>query len=117
MREVDVGARPNGAWELSLDGATLAATAALGPDGALAATLGARRLAATVVAQGDRRHVFVAGRAHVLTLVDLLGIAGAEHEEEGAGLLAPMPGKVIALLARRRRGRSTRARRSSSSRR
>ena len=26
-------------------------------------------------------------------------VAGAEHDEEGAGLLAPMPGKVIALLA------------------
>ncbi len=100
MREVDVGARPNGAWELSLDGATLAATAALGPDGALAAALGPRRLVATVVAHGDRRHVFVAGHVHVLTLVDLLGITGAEHDEEGAGLLAPMPGKVIALLAR-----------------
>jgi 3-methylcrotonyl-CoA carboxylase alpha subunit len=100
MREVDVGARPNGAWELSLDGATLATTAALGLDGALVAALGPRRLVATVVAHGDRRHVFVAGHVHVLTLVDLLGIAGAEHDEEGAGLLAPMPGKVIALLAR-----------------
>jgi len=35
----------------------------------------------------------------VLDFVDPLGVAGAEHEEEGAGLLAPMPGKVIALLA------------------
>jgi len=100
LREVDVAARPGGAWELSLDGTTVAATAALAPDGRLAATLGPRRLVATVVAQGDRRHVFVAGRAHVLAVVDLLGIAGAEHDEEGAGLLAPMPGKVIALLAR-----------------
>ena len=100
LREVDVGARPEGGSELSLDGMTLAATAALGTDGALTATLGGRRVAATVVAQGERRHVFVAGHAHVLTLVDLLGIAGAEHDEDGAGLLAPMPGKVIALLVR-----------------
>ena len=57
------------------------------------------RLAATVVVNGDRRQVFIAGRSHALAFVDLLGIAGAEHEEEGTGLLAPMPGKVIALLA------------------
>jgi 3-methylcrotonyl-CoA carboxylase alpha subunit len=100
MREVDVGALPGGAWQVTLDGTTVAATAALGADGALTAALGPRRLSATVVASGDKRHVFVAGRDHVLGHVDLLGIAGAEHDEEGAGLLAPMPGKVIALLAK-----------------
>jgi len=100
MREVDVGALPRGAWQVTLDGATITATAALGRDGTLTAALGPRRLTSTVVASGDRRHVFVAGRNHVLSHVDLLGVAGAEHDEEGAGLLAPMPGKVIALLAK-----------------
>jgi 3-methylcrotonyl-CoA carboxylase alpha subunit len=100
MREVDVGALPGGAWQVSLDGTTIAATAALARDGTLTAALGPRRLTSTVVASGDKRHVFVAGRDHVLSHVDLLGIAGAEHDEEGAGLLAPMPGKVIALLAK-----------------
>jgi len=100
MREVDVGALPGGAWQVTLDGATIVATAALAADGALTAALGPRRVAATVVASGDKRHVFVAGHGHVLSHVDLLGIAGAEHDEEGAGLLAPMPGKVIALLAK-----------------
>jgi len=99
MREVDVGALPGGAWQVSLDGVTITATATLGRDGTLTASLGPRRLTSTVVASGDKRHVFVAGRDHVLSHVDLLGIAGAEHDEEGAGLLAPMPGKVIALLA------------------
>ena len=82
------------------DPASIVATAALAADGTLTAALGPRRLTATVVASGDKRHVFVAGRGHVLSHVDLLGIAGAEHDEEGAGLLAPMPGKVIALLAK-----------------
>jgi len=100
MREVDVGALPGGAWQVSLDGTTIAATAALARDGTLTAALGPRRLTSTVVSSGDKRHVFVAGRDHVLSHVDLLGIAGAEHDEEGAGLLAPMPGKVIALLAK-----------------
>ena len=33
MREVDVGALPGGAWQVSLDGVTVTATAALGRDG------------------------------------------------------------------------------------
>jgi len=97
-REVDVAALAGGRWELALDGASVIASAAW-RGGALSATLGAHRLAATVVADGDRRQVFIAARSHALAFVDLLGIAGAEHEEEGTGLLAPMPGKVIALLA------------------
>ena len=68
-------------------------------DGPIDAILGERKVAATVVAQGERRHVFVDGRSHVATFVDPLGMIGAEHEEEGAGLSAPMPGKVIAHLA------------------
>ncbi|HEY4958937.1 MAG TPA: biotin/lipoyl-containing protein, partial [Caldimonas sp.] len=98
-REVDAAALAGAGWELQLDGASVVGSAALRADGTLTATLGERRLAATVVAQGERRHVFLAGRAHALAFVDLLGIAGAEHEEEGTGLRAPMPGKVIALLA------------------
>jgi len=100
MREVDVGALPGGAWELVLDGKSTVGRAAPNADGTIAATLGERRFAAAVVASGERRHVFVSGGAHALTHVDLLGVTGAEHDEEGAGLLAPMPGKVIALLAK-----------------
>jgi 3-methylcrotonyl-CoA carboxylase alpha subunit len=100
MREVDVAARPDGTWQLVLDGTTTLASAAPRRDGSMAATLGGHRIVATVVPHGERRHVFVAGHSHALTLVDLLGIGGAEHDEEGTGLLAPMPGKVIALLAK-----------------
>ncbi|MBV9889527.1 MAG: ATP-grasp domain-containing protein, partial [Rhizobacter sp.] len=98
MREVDVAALPGG-WQLSLDGTTTTASARMAGDGAIAATLGDRRFCAAVVASGERRHVFVAGRAHAFALVDLFGVSGAEHDEEGTGLVAPMPGKVIALVA------------------
>jgi 3-methylcrotonyl-CoA carboxylase alpha subunit len=100
MREVDVAALPGGSWQLWLDGKPTSASAVPGADGTMAATLGDRRFAAAVVAHGDRRQVFVGGRSHALAHVDLLGISGAEHDEEGAGLLAPMPGKVVALVAR-----------------
>jgi len=99
FREVDATALAGSAWELELDGARVAASASVRGDASIDATIGSRRVAATVVVQGERRHVFVAGRSFVLDFVDPLGVAGAEHDEEGAGLLAPMPGKVIALLA------------------
>ena len=100
MREVDAAALPDGRWQLSLDGSTVIASAVPGRHGTMAATLGERRFAASVVAHGERRHVFVDGRSYALASVDLLGVTGAEHDEEGTGLLAPMPGKVIALIAR-----------------
>jgi len=99
MREVDVAALPGGVWQLALDGTTTPASARASSDGSLAATLGDRRLPAAVVARGEQRHVFLDGRAHAFALVDLFGVSGAEHDEEGAGLVAPMPGKVIALIA------------------
>ena len=98
--EVDAVALPGGGWQLSIGGVGIVASATLHGDGPLVASLADRRVAATVVAQGERRHVFVAGHGYALTFVDRLGIAGAEHEEEGTGLLSPMPGKVIALLAK-----------------
>ena len=55
------------------------------------------RATESVVAHGDRRHVFHGGRTHVLERVDRLAQASSGHEEEGGGLAAPMPGKVVAL--------------------
>ena len=58
--------------------------------------LGHRQLSADVVRNGDDLHVFSAGRHRTLTLVDVIAHAG-EHDGAGAGLVAPMPGKVIAV--------------------
>ena len=68
-------------------------------DGQVRLQLGEHRVVATVVAHGDRRVVFLGGHAYPLLHVDRLALAGAAHEEEGSGLVAPMPGKVIALVA------------------
>jgi len=57
---------------------------------------GHRRLAADVVRDGDDLHVFSGGRHRLLTLVDVIAHAG-EHDGDDAGLVAPMPGKVIAV--------------------
>jgi 3-methylcrotonyl-CoA carboxylase alpha subunit len=85
-------------YTLRLGGESVAASGALQADGTLRARLGERSVHATVIAAGERRHVFLAGRAHVLLREDALHRRGAE-EDPHRRLAAPMPGKVIALLA------------------
>ena len=97
---VGATALDGGGWSLRLGDRAVVASATLHGLSGVTATLAGRRVAATVVAQGERRHVFVGGRVVALALVDPLAGDGADHEEEGAGLMAPMPGKVIALLAK-----------------
>ena len=67
-------------------------------DGQLRADLDGRRLGVTVVAAGEKRHVFFDGMSFIFAAIDPLFHAGAGGGAEGS-LTAPMPGKVIALLA------------------
>ena len=96
-RSVGIRHAPGG-WWLEAGGPPVFARGELGRDGQLVAQLGERRFGATVVIAGERRQVFVAGRAHALVRVDTLHRGGAGTQAEG-GLRSPMPGKVIALLA------------------
>jgi len=57
------------------------------------------RLDATVVAAGERRHVFLNGRSYPLARVDPLYHGGEGQGLEGR-LVAPMPGRVVAWLAK-----------------
>ncbi|MEQ8234515.1 MAG: biotin/lipoyl-containing protein, partial [Gammaproteobacteria bacterium] len=87
-----------GAYAIELDGETSTATL-LGHDGAaLSVALDGTTRHVAVAVTDARRAVFLDGRAWVLARVDKLEASG-EGEEGGAGLLAPMPGKVIALIA------------------
>jgi len=54
---------------------------------------------ATVVADGEKRHVFVGGEHRVLLLVDPLAHAGIE-ETHGGHLVAPMSGTVVAVMVK-----------------
>jgi len=80
-----------------LDGRRLRAGGALQDDGTLYADLDGRRVSATVIAAGEKRHLFFDGLSFVFSAIDPL-----HHSAEGAvaegGLTAPMPGKVIAHL-------------------
>jgi 3-methylcrotonyl-CoA carboxylase alpha subunit len=89
-----VGAR----YQLEFDGQATSASGEMLPGSQLRADFGGNRSAAAVVVAGEKRHVFVHGRCFVLAAVDPLFQAGEGGGAEG-GLTAPMPGKVIALVA------------------
>jgi 3-methylcrotonyl-CoA carboxylase alpha subunit len=85
-------------FRLEFDGQTTDASGRLLSGGALRADLGGRRINATVIAAGEKRHAFLDGRAFIFAAIDPLFHAGEGGGAEG-GLTAPMPGKVIALIA------------------
>jgi 3-methylcrotonyl-CoA carboxylase alpha subunit len=63
---------------------------------ALSFTVGAERLKANIVRSGTELHVFLRGEYARLTLINKLALAAREVDAH-AGLLAPMPGTIIAL--------------------
>jgi len=98
-RTVQVGYRSDD-YALSLDGGRAhAVRGELNPHGLLRVEIDGTRMDATVIAVGEKRHVFVNGRAWQLASIDPLHYTGDGGGAEG-GLLAPMPGKIIALVAK-----------------
>ncbi|MBK7899914.1 MAG: acetyl/propionyl/methylcrotonyl-CoA carboxylase subunit alpha [Azonexus sp.] len=85
-------------WHITLDGvSTVARGCKLGGD-RLAVETDDRRLLASVVAADDKRYIFLAGMTYVLRRDDPLHLVEAGGHA-GGGLTAPMPGKVVALVA------------------
>ena len=95
--EVQVGYARD-AWQLTANGQTTLARGKKLEDDRFAVELDDRRLIASVVAVDDKRHVFLHGATHVLFRDDPLHLVEAGGNT-GGGLTAPMPGKVVALLA------------------
>ncbi|CAI08762.1 putative acyl-CoA carboxylase alpha chain protein [Aromatoleum aromaticum EbN1] len=85
-------------YTLAVDGHSAEARGRVNAHGGLRVELDGTRMDATVISAGRMRHVFLHGRSWQLANVDPLHFAGEGGGAEG-GLLAPMPGKVIALLA------------------
>ena len=56
-------------------------------------------LTATVIADGDARHVFAPGARRRLSFLDPLAHAG-EVEVHGGHLTAPMPGAIVAVMVK-----------------
>ncbi|KON80181.1 acetyl/propionyl/methylcrotonyl-CoA carboxylase subunit alpha [Azoarcus sp. PA01] len=85
-------------YTLTVDGRSADARGRVNERGRLRVELDGTRMDATVITAGRMRHVFLHGRSWQLANVDPLHFSGEGGGAEG-GLLAPMPGKVIALLA------------------
>ena len=85
-------------WDLNVNGieAALSVTRRHGAD--LSIMLGATSMHGTVRRDGDTFHVFTGGRHFTLAYRDPMAHAG-EAEAAGGRLTAPMPGKVVAVIA------------------
>jgi 3-methylcrotonyl-CoA carboxylase alpha subunit len=96
-RTVELVYRPDG-YLLTLPGSRpLMARGEFGADATLDADLDGVRLSVVWVRRGNGITVFHRGVGHRLRLVDLLADASAK-DAPGGRLVAPMPGKVIAVL-------------------
>jgi len=87
-----------GGFKLTLNGHAVCARGELQPHGQMRIELDGVRMSPSVIAAGHLRHVFLHGRAWQMTRVDPLQQSGENMAAPG-GFQAPMPGRIIALLA------------------
>ena len=86
-------------WRVTLAGREFHGTSSV-RGSRLAITMDTALFVATVVPNGEERHVFCRGEHRRLVLVDPLAHAG-EEEAHGGHLRAPMSGTVVAVMVRR----------------
>jgi len=96
QREADVEFSPNG-YRLRIGAHSYALRAERLPDGRIQLQVDGRTYAARAVRDGAEWHVFCCGASYRLQLQD--DLFGLDVEAGGASLAAPMPGKVIRVLA------------------
>ena len=85
-------------WQITIGGETTLARGRKLDGDRFAVELDDRRLIAGVVTVNDKRSVFLQGSTYTLLRDDPLHRVDA-GDSHGGGLTAPMPGKVVALLA------------------
>lgn len=90
--------RPQG-WVLELDGAAHPLALVSKNGGEYAIRLDGSALRGTVRRDGELLHVFTGGQHYTLHYADPMAHAG-EAEALGGRLTAPMPGKVVAVIAK-----------------
>ena len=96
---VDASVRYQGdQWQITVHGETTLARGRKLEGDRFAVELDDRRLIASVVAVDDKRSVFLNGSTYSLLRDDPLHRVDA-GDAHGGGLTAPMPGKIVALLA------------------
>jgi 3-methylcrotonyl-CoA carboxylase alpha subunit len=97
-RNVAVRYRAKG-WHMALDGRSLDVDAGFERDGSIAASLNGRRAQARVLSVSGDLVVLMQGRSYAFTPHDPL--EAGEHAQDGAAdLRAPMPGKIVQIMAK-----------------
>jgi 3-methylcrotonyl-CoA carboxylase alpha subunit len=86
-------------WHITVAGAGADLALAARDGATLSIRLGAAAMHGTVRRDGELFHVFTGGRHYTLHYHDPMAHAG-ETETAGGRLTAPMPGKVVAILAK-----------------
>jgi 3-methylcrotonyl-CoA carboxylase alpha subunit len=86
-------------WRLSLDGKALDAEAVFERDGSISASLNGRRAQARVLRVSGNLVVLMQGRTHSFEPHDPLEAAEHAHDT-GKELRAPMPGKIVQMMAK-----------------
>jgi 3-methylcrotonyl-CoA carboxylase alpha subunit len=97
QKSIAVSYRSSG-YGLTVDGVEVAVRGAIDGRGQMRIEFDGVRCNVSVVAAGDLLHIFLHGRTWRLARVDPLSFSGDGGGVQG-GLLAPMPGRIIALLA------------------
>ncbi len=95
--EVKAGYRGSG-FCMAAGAAEFDVSGELSAEGDLRAVIDGRNVAATVIPVRDEQHVFFAGRRVVIVYDDPLVVEAHHHASENS-LVAPMPGRVVALTA------------------
>jgi 3-methylcrotonyl-CoA carboxylase alpha subunit len=95
--QVNLAYHPHG-WVLDLNGKAHPLALMAAQDGRYAIRLDGSAVQGTVFREGEVLHVFANGLHHALTWNDPMAHAG-DTEAAGGRLTAPMPGKVVAVLA------------------
>jgi len=85
-------------WDLNVNGIDAALSVTARDGAGLSIKLGSTSIHGTVRRDGDTFHVFTGGRHFILAYNNPMAHAG-ETEAAGGRLTAPMPGKVVAVLA------------------
>ncbi|OON59346.1 3-methylcrotonyl-CoA carboxylase [Massilia sp. KIM] len=85
-------------WEIDLDGRREKVELVASAGAELSLRVGETSLHGSVRRDGELFHVFTGGRHYTLSYNDPMAHAG-EQETAGGRLTAPMPGKVVAVLA------------------
>ncbi|UWZ84911.1 acetyl/propionyl/methylcrotonyl-CoA carboxylase subunit alpha [Occallatibacter riparius] len=97
-REVAIRYRGEGQFRMRMDERRFEVSYGSRNDNEVQVVIDGKRIGARVIAAGTAYHVFVDGRHYEFGYDDPLNIETQHHAGEGS-LLAPMPGRVVALTA------------------